>query len=125
MLGIYFKINLFKFLNINKKSKLKELEEEVRVLSNTLKSLEVSENEAKQREINFAELMRESAEELSEVCAFFSKYNIWRNYYPNHFEINIITKYEERADTAESEGIQVQKRIDQLEGLNFCFCSLS
>jgi len=69
--------------------KLKDLEEEVRVLSNTLRSLEVSEMEAKQREINFAELMKESAEELAD--------------------------YEERADTAETEGIQVQKRIDQLE----------
>lgn len=69
--------------------KLKDLEEEVRVLSNTLRSLEVSEMEAKQREINFAQLMKESAEELSE--------------------------YEERADTAETEGIQVQKKIDTLE----------
>ena len=52
-------------------SKLRDLEEEVRVLSNTLRSLEVSEMEAKQREINFAELMKESAAELAEVDSFF------------------------------------------------------
>lgn len=46
---------------------MRDLEEEVRVLSNTLRSLEVSEMEAKQREINFAELMKESAEELADV----------------------------------------------------------
>jgi len=69
--------------------KLRDLEEEVRVLSNTLRSLEVSEMEAKQREINFAELMKESAEELAE--------------------------YEERADVAEAESIRLQKQIDKLE----------
>ena len=51
----------------NKKSKLRELEEECRVLSNVMKSLEASEQEAKQREENFAELMREYTDELKEV----------------------------------------------------------
>ena len=40
-------------------SKQVELQEECRVLSNVMKSLEASEQEAKQREENFAELMRE------------------------------------------------------------------
>jgi len=46
---------------------LRELEEECRVLSNVMKSLEASEQEAKQRESNFAELMREYSAELREV----------------------------------------------------------
>ena len=49
------------------KSKLHELEEECRVVSNNMKSLEVSEQEAKQREENFADLMREYTAELKEV----------------------------------------------------------
>jgi len=60
---------------------LKDLEEEVRVLSNTLRSLEVSEMEAKQREINFAELMKESAEELADVNSFFCIYNLKKNFF--------------------------------------------
>ena len=79
-------------------SKLRDLEEEVRVLSNTSRSLEVSEMEAKQRELNFAELMKESAAELQD--------------------------YEERADSAEAESVEVQKKIDKLEGFIFFLFNL-
>lgn len=51
--------------------------------------------EAKQRELNFAELMKESAAELQD--------------------------YEERADSAEAESVEVQKKIDKLEGFIFLF----
>ena len=71
-------------------SKLHELEEECRVVSNNMKSLEVSEQEAKQREENFAELMREYTAELKEI--------------------------EERADLAERTMAKLQKEVDRLEG---------
>ena len=77
---IYFLLN----------SKLHELEEECRVVSNNMKSLEVSEQEAKQREENFAELMREYTAELKEI--------------------------EERADLAERTMAKLQKDVDRLEG---------
>jgi len=66
-----------------------ELQEECRVLSGVMKSLEASEQEAKQREENFAELMREYTQELKDT--------------------------EERADLAERQGIKLQKEVDRLE----------
>jgi len=66
-----------------------ELQEECRVLSGVMKSLEASEQEAKQREENFAELMREYTQELKDT--------------------------EERADSAERQGIKLQKEVDRLE----------
>jgi tropomyosin 1 len=66
-----------------------ELQEECRVLSNVMKSLEASEQEAKQREENFAELMREYSDELKET--------------------------EDRADLAERTCLKLQKEVDRLE----------
>ncbi len=54
-------------------SKQNELHEECRVLSNVMKSLEASEQEAKLREENFAELMREYTAELKEVNSHLIK----------------------------------------------------
>jgi len=69
--------------------KQNELHEECRVLSNVMKSLEASEQEAKLREENFAELMREYTAELKET--------------------------EDRADLAERTCIKLQKEVDRLE----------
>jgi tropomyosin 1 len=66
-----------------------ELQEECRVLSGVMKSLEASEQEAKQREENFAELMREYSDELKET--------------------------EDRADLAERTCLKLQKEVDRLE----------
>jgi len=66
-----------------------ELQEECRVLHGVMKSLEASEQEAKQREENFAELMREYTAELKET--------------------------EDRADLAERTCIKLQKEVDRLE----------
>jgi len=66
-----------------------ELQEECRVLSNVMKSLEASEQEAKQREENFAELMREYTLELKET--------------------------EARADLAERTCLKLQREVDRLE----------
>lgn len=73
LLKCIFQFNFINYLlkddyyNLFTYSKLHELEEECRVVSNNMKSLEVSEQEAKQREENFAELMREYTAELKEV----------------------------------------------------------
>jgi len=66
-----------------------ELQEECRVLHGVMKSLEASEQEAKQREENFAELMREYTQELKET--------------------------EDRADLAERTCIKLQREVDRLE----------
>jgi len=66
-----------------------ELQEECRVLSGVMKSLEASEQEAKQREENFAELMREYTQELKET--------------------------EDRADLAERTCLKLQREVDRLE----------
>ena len=77
-----FQFNFINYLlkddsyNLFTYSKLHELEEECRVVSNNMKSLEVSEQEAKQREENFAELMREYSDELKEV-KIINKNNIF------------------------------------------------
>jgi len=66
-----------------------ELTEECRVLHGVMKSLEASEQEAKQREENFAELMREYTQELKET--------------------------EDRADLAERTCLKLQREVDRLE----------
>ncbi len=63
---IFRRLKIFLIFDFNL-SKQVELQEECRVLSGVMKSLEASEQEAKQREENFAELMREYTQELKEV----------------------------------------------------------
>ena len=49
-------------------SKIVELEEELRVVGNNLKSLEVSEEKALQREDSYEEQIRTLSARLKEVC---------------------------------------------------------
>lgn len=49
-------------------SKIVELEEELRVVGNNLKSLEVSEEKALQREDSYEEQIRTISARLKEVC---------------------------------------------------------
>ncbi len=51
-------------------SKIVELEEELRVVGNNLKSLEVSEEKALQREDTFEEQIRVLTSRLKEVCTY-------------------------------------------------------
>ncbi|XP_003372636.1 tropomyosin [Trichinella spiralis] len=80
-------INIYACLNF---SKIVELEEELRVVGNNLKSLEVSEEKALQREDSYEEHIRQLSQRLKEA--------------------------ETRAEFAERSVQKLQKEVDRLEG---------
>lgn len=62
----------FKFSSCITCSKIVELEEELRVVGNNLKSLEVSEEKALQREDSYEEQIRVVTQRLKEVLYIFN-----------------------------------------------------
>ncbi|VDD79274.1 unnamed protein product [Mesocestoides corti] len=103
-------------------SKIVELEEELRIVGNNMKSLEVSEQESLQREESYEETIRDLTERLktnAELEAMYLKrLDLLREQ---------LKEAEQRAAEAERQVSKLQNEVDRLEGSNIittCYLEL-
>lgn len=109
-------------------SKIVELEEELRVVGNNLKSLEVSEEKALQREDSYEEQIRTVSSRLKEVTVYVSYVVLFVLYCLSTISdvpcdssvlfspTTVSLQAETRAEFAERSVQKLQKEVDRLEG---------
>ncbi|KAH8849232.1 Tropomyosin, partial [Schistosoma japonicum] len=101
-------------------SKIVELEEELRVVGNNMKALEISEQESAQREESYEETIRDLTERLKASAEIEKNLEERINVLTHH-----VKEAEQRATEAERQVSKLQNEVDHLEGGIFLCSPLS